>query len=94
MVALGQIDSLYKGMLVRTSIFNEKPEFFEIVNNKQLRIQKAGQLLAVAILASSENVKNAREVYHNSVFDHSVEAVLNKELAEYNAEVAREIITK
>jgi len=96
MIALGQIDSLYNGigMFVRTSIFNEKPEFFEIVNDKQLRIQKAGQLLAVAILASSENIKSAREIYHKNIFDHAVKAVLDEELARYDAGAAREIIRK
>lgn len=94
MVALGQIDSLYQGMFVRKSIFDEKPEFFEIVNNRQLRILRAGQLLAVAILASSENMKSAREIYHKNIFDPTVKAVLDNELARYDAKVAREITAK
>jgi len=92
MVALGQIDSLYRGMFVRKSVFDEKPELFEVINNKPLRIQKVGQLLAVAILASSQNIKEAREIYHSNIFDPSVKAVLDEELKKYDEEIAREII--
>jgi len=92
MLALSKIDSLYQGLLVRKTVFDEKPELFEVVSNKQLRIQKAGQLVAVAILASAQNIKEAKETYRNNVFDPSVKAVVDQELRKYNEEIAREII--
>lgn len=92
MIALGQIDSLYRGLFVRTSLLNEYPELFEILSNKPLRIQKAGQLLAVAIIASSQSIKKAREVYHSNIFDLSVKAVLDAELKKHNEEIGQAII--
>lgn len=92
MVTLGRIDSLYRGMVVRKSIFDEKSEFFEVINNKPLRIQKAARLLAVAIFISSQNIKEAREIYHSNVFDPSVKAALDEELKKYDEEIAQEII--
>jgi len=94
MVSLGQIDSLYKGMFVRVSTFRENPEFFEVINNKQLRIQRAGRLLAVAILASSQDIREARQLYHSNRFDDSVKEVLDEELVKYDAEISREIVKK
>ena len=92
MVSLSQIDSLYRGMFTRASLFREKPELFEIINNKPLRLQKAGRLLAVSILASSQTIKQAKTIYRNQVFDPSVKAILDEELKGYGEEMAREII--
>lgn len=95
MVALGQIDSLYRGgMLVRKSVLDENPELFEVINSKTLRIKKAGKLLAVAILASSQNIKEAKKIYHANIFDPSVKAVLNEELKKHDKEIAQSIISR
>ena len=92
MLALSQIDSFYQGMLVRTQLLKKNPELFELINSKPARIQKAGEFVATAMLASSETVKGARAIYHNNVIDPSVKEVTDRELAEYDAEIAREII--
>lgn len=92
MMALGQIDSLFNSLIFKRSLFNEKPVLFEVIENKSLRIQKAGQLLAVAIL-SSPNIEEARELYHINKFNPSVKTVLDKELEKYNKEIAQKIIS-
>ena len=94
MVALGQIESLYDGAFVRKELFNKNSALIEVTLSKSKRIQKAGELLAISILTSSGNmtVGRAREIYHSNVFDPSIKAILDSELARYDAEIAREII--
>ncbi len=94
MVALGQIDSLYRGIFVRTKVFDENPELFEVISSKTERIQRAGKLLAVAILASQEDIAGARHLYYSNVFDLSVKEVLDRELERHSEDVAREILTR
>ncbi|MEM4266967.1 MAG: hypothetical protein QW404_02845 [Candidatus Nanoarchaeia archaeon] len=93
MVALGQIDSLYRGVLVRKSVFDEKPQLFEVINNKGVRIKKAAELLAAGIVISSENIKRAREIYHNNKFDPSVKVALDEQLNKYGQDLAKQIIS-
>lgn len=93
MVAVTQIDSLYQGgMIVRWSSLKERPGLEEIINNRSIRIEKAGKFLATSIIIASETIDGARMIYHNNTFDPSVKAVLDAELKKYDEEVAKEII--
>lgn len=94
MTALGQIDSLYKGVLVDRSVFDEKPELFEVINNKPVRIKKAAQLLAVAILASSQNIEESRKLYRSIIFDPSMKAALDEELKQHDREIAQDTVNE
>jgi hypothetical protein len=94
MDALGQIDSLYRGMYIDTSMLDEKPEFFEVVNSKSVRIKKAAQLLAVAILTSSQNVAESRKLYDSIIYDSSLKAALDEELKRRDEEIAQKLLNE
>ena len=95
MICLGQIESRYKELsilLIKEWVFDEIPQLSEIINNEQLRIQKAGQTVSVGILSHALSIEEARRIYHKNIFDASIKAVIDKELKYFDEEIAQEII--
>lgn len=85
MVALCRIESFYRGMIVRTSTFDQNPDLYEIVTFKQERIQRAGKLLAVSILLV-DYLADARLRYRNVPFDPNVKVEVDKALIAYDSD--------
>lgn len=91
-VALAKIVSLYSGVMTRVSFLKENPEFVRLLEDKQIRIEKAGKTLAVAIYIFAEDIRNAKTIYHSQTFDSEVKVVVDRELRNIDAEIAKAII--
>src|SRR5688572_2141778 len=55
MVAMGHIDSMYQGMIVRRSLLDKRPELDNLMNSKDDRIERAGKFLAAGMFVSTRS---------------------------------------
>jgi len=92
MVAVGHIDSLYRGMYVRKSLLDQKPELYELLNSKELRIERAAKLLATGLFVSSQSVTDARQMYRTMSADPVVKERLAEEIRTKDQDLARVIV--
>lgn len=81
MTAMARVISLYSGgMMVRVTELQENPILDELLMDKPLRAQKAGEVLSRAIFIGSENLSQARSLYHKTPMDPEVKRILDTEL--------------
>jgi hypothetical protein len=81
MTAMARIMSLYSGgMLVRATELQNNLALNELLMDKPLRAQKAGEVLARAIFISSKNFGQSVRLYRDTPFDEEVKLVLDTEL--------------
>lgn len=93
MVTLGQIESRKRSPIIsRISYLRQRPELAHLIEDGDYRCQKAGKLIAVAILSAGQNVRDASHIYHRNQFDPSVKLSLDEGLKRWDAEIATKII--
>jgi hypothetical protein len=88
MVAFAQMDSLYPGVMFRVEMLKENPLLGEVAMSKEVRLQRCGEILAISLLALSQTVEDAREVYRTTPFDPSMREFVNNTLYRYDKEIA------
>ena len=88
------IDYLSKKILVaiRKTVLNQQPEILGLSIDRRYRNEKAGQLLAVAIIYLSKNLKEARYIFRKSKINYAIKEVVKKELLKLDPEIAQRII--
>jgi hypothetical protein len=93
MVALSHINefALHNVFHVRVSYLKERPDLFELANDRMLRAQRAGQLLAVAIIMSTTSIKDAKHIYSVNKYEALVKKSLDEELANRDREIGQKI---
>jgi len=91
MIAFAQMDSLYPGGMFRFKMLKENPLLGEVAVSKETRLQRCGEILAIALLALSQTVGDAREIYRTTPFDSSIRSVVDKTLRDYDVEIAEYI---
>jgi len=89
--ALMQINSFYCGVMLDTRLLQESPELVELGTSPVLRAEKAGSLLAVALLYSGQ-LATAKAMYHSATFDLDVKDSVNRKLMAVAPELASTII--
>lgn len=94
MVAMAQMDQLYRGMFVRLSLVRANPRLAEAVEHRNIRCQRAGEILACMMLGFMGTPDDARETYHNTPFGPDIRPHVDAALNAYDAELARYIIAE
>lgn len=80
MVAVGNIDSLYQGMLARVSILRQSPQLAEVIASRDVRLRRAGSLLAVGLLISADDLADAMAMYRDMSLGQETKLYLDEEL--------------
>lgn len=94
MVAMAQMDQLYRGMVVRFSLVRANPRLAEVVENRDLRCQRAGEILACMMLGFMDTPDDACETYHSTPFGPDIRPHVDAALNVYDAALARYIIAE
>lgn len=93
MVTLGQIESRKRSPTVsRISYLRQRPELAHLIEDGDYRCQKAGRLIAVAVLSAASSVRDAADIYRQNQFDPSVKFSLDEELKRRDAGIAEKVI--
>ena len=88
MVAFAQMGSLYPGVMTRYTMLRENPRLAEVLMSREARLQRCGEILAMSLLALSQTVEDAREIYRTTPFDPSIREVVDNTLARYDKGIA------
>ena len=92
MVAVGHIDSLYRPMIVRKSLLDQKPELGELLSSKELRIERAAKLLAAGLFVSSHSVTDAKQMHRTMSADPVVKERIADEIRAMDQDLALAIV--
>lgn len=92
MVAFAQMDSLYPEVVFHVKMLNKNPLLGEVAMSKVVRLQRCGEILAISLLALSQTVEDAREIYRTTPFDPSIREFVNNTLCRYDKEIANYIV--
>lgn len=93
MVAIGNIDSLYRPMIVRKSLLDQRPELDLLLQSEKPRIEKAAKLLKTGLFISTEGVTDAKRMYKTISMDPAVRKLFIEEVQKEDENLARLIIT-
>jgi len=93
MVAVGHIDSLYRPMFVRKSLLDRKPELDQLLQSKELRIDRAAKLLATGVFISAQDVPDAKRMFRAMSADPIVKQRVAQEIGEKDPSVAQAIVS-
>ncbi|MFH1289749.1 MAG: hypothetical protein ABIH88_03465 [Patescibacteria group bacterium] len=93
MVAIGNIDSLYRPMIVRKSLLDQRPELDLLLQSEKPRIEKAAKLLKTGLFISTEGVTDAKRMYKTISMDPAVRKLFIEEVQKEDEDLARLIIT-
>ena len=92
MVSVGHIDSMYRPMIMRKSLIDQKPERDELLNSRNFRIEKAAKLLTVGLFISCQSVADAKNMYQNMSADAVIKNRIGDEVGKMDEELAHAII--
>lgn len=94
MMAISHIDSLYQKQMYiyRLNRLRENPQIFELINSRQLKINRAAKMLAIAIIVSSAGVNDARNFFASMSIDLVIKEKLIHTLSTYDNGLAKAIV--
>jgi hypothetical protein len=93
MTVIGQIGSIKHAPIVtKFSYLKARPELGNLIDDKDERCHKAGELLAVGILSTALSISEASKIYKQNDFDTLVKVSLDKTLRSWDASIAQKII--
>ena len=91
MTLVAKSESLCQGMIARKDLIDKRQDIFEVMTSKEFRINRAGELLAIAIIVSSENLLEAATMYRHMYADISVRERAVQVLQSFDADLCQRI---
>jgi hypothetical protein len=91
MVAVGRIDSLYRPIIVRKSLLDQKPQLDELLQSRQLRIERAARLLAASIFVCAKDVDDAKKMFGAMLADAVIKERVADAIRQKDSGVARSV---
>jgi len=90
MVTIGHIDHLFAGVAFRVSHLRAfgPPPYLEVVESKNLRLQRAGTVMAIALLLIGRTIPQIRDNYQKQDFQTPLKEIIDAELAKIDPEIA------